>query len=319
MTEKKEIEENTRMKMKEKYSFKKKERKGKTEKKTKHSSKQKKQLEPQYYMSAVNIRTMSYRVYYMNAREKLCYFCLAFAIGAAVGYLFYGGIGTDEFGRATQITRVLNVLIPTVCGIIAGKLFLPVRNRQLLKKRQTELARQFRDMLEALTTSLGAGNNVADSFRSAYQDMQVQYAEGSYILNELQVILAGFNNNVQLEETLEDLGNRSGNDDIKSFAEVFKICYRKGGNMKEVIRNTHDILSDKMGISEEIITMISSNKSEQNIMMVMPVILIALIKSMSPEMAANFVTPMGILSTTVALGIFGVAYYLGNEILDIKV
>ena len=54
MTEKKEIEENTRMKMKEKYSFKKKERKGKTEKKTKHSSKQKKQLEPQY-LSLIHI------------------------------------------------------------------------------------------------------------------------------------------------------------------------------------------------------------------------------------------------------------------------
>lgn len=298
------------------------EKAGKRKKKLKqsHSRKQsRKQEEPQYYMSAVNLPAMNYRVYYMSHWEKLLYFGLAFSVGAVVGYLFYGGIGVDEFGNPTQITNVLNVLIPAICGVLAGKLFLPVRKRQLLKKRQRELAGQFRDMLESLTASLGAGNNVIQSFQAAYQDLQVQYAPGSYILNELQIILSGFQNNIPLEELLEDLGNRSGNRDIESFSEVFNVCYRKGGNMKDVIRNTHDILSDKMEISEEIVTMTSSNKSEQNLMMVMPVVLLALMKFMSPEMAANFVTSAGILSTTIALGIFGLAYYLSNEILDIKV
>ncbi len=103
-----------------------------------------------------------------------------------------------------------------------------------------------------------------------------------------------------------------------SFANVFKISYRKGGNIKEIIRNTHSILNDKMEISEDIETLVTSNKLEQNIMIAMPIVLIAVIKMMSPEFANNFVTPTGIISTTVSLIIFVVAYFIGKAVLDIR-
>ena len=50
------------------------------------------------------------------------------------------------------------------------------------------------------------------------------------------------------------------------------------------------ILNDKMEIREEIETVVTANKTEQNLMIVMPIILIAAIKGMSPEFAANFAT-----------------------------
>jgi len=48
--------------------------------------------EPQYYMSATNMQMLNYKVYYMSKLEKILYFLLAFIVGAAVGYLFYGGV-----------------------------------------------------------------------------------------------------------------------------------------------------------------------------------------------------------------------------------
>ena len=54
--------------------------------------------EPQYYTSATNMPTLNYKVYYMSKVEKLLYSLLAFAVGAGVGYLFYGGMGKNEFG-----------------------------------------------------------------------------------------------------------------------------------------------------------------------------------------------------------------------------
>lgn len=274
--------------------------------------------EPEFLMSATNIPTINYRVYYMKPVEKLLTFFVAFAVGAFVGYLFYGGIGKDEFGQPTVLTWVLNILIPTAIGIIAGKLFIPMRIKSIKAKRKSELNHQFRDMLEALTTSLGAGKNVNDSFYSVYEDMKVQYDSDAYILKELEIIISGIHNNVAIEEVLEDFGKRSDIDDIKSFANVFKISYRKGGNIKDIIRNTHSILSDKMEISEDIETLVTSNKLEQNIMIVMPIALIAVIKMMSPEFAANFVTPTGIISTTISIVIFVIAYFIGKSVLDIK-
>lgn len=276
--------------------------------------------EPQYYKAAVtNIATLNYKVYYMSKKEAAAYFVLAFVIGAAVGYLFYGGLAKDEFGQATLLTWILNAAISVVVGFVAGKLFLPVRTEQIIHKRRQQLSNQFRDMLDGLTTSLGAGNNVADSFRAVKEDLQMQYEEGAYILRELDVILAGMQNGVPIEDMLYDFGVRSGIDDIKSFAEVFKVSYRKGGNMKDIIRNTHAILNDKMEIREDIETVVTSNKTEQNMMIVMPIVLIAVIKGMSPEFAANFATVTGVISTTIAIGCFVAAYYIGKMILDIDV
>ncbi len=278
-----------------------------------------KEQEPQYYMSATNIPTYNYHVYNMKLIEKILYFLLAFVVGAAVGYLFYGGIGKDEFNQPTTLTWILNITIPSIVGIVAGKMFIPVRTKALIEKQQKEISHQFRDMLDSLTTSLGSGKNISDSFISVYSDLKIQYDSDAFILKELEVIISGIHNNIAIEDVLDDFGKRSGNEDIKSFANVFRISYRKGGNIKDIIRNTQEILSDKMNIAEDIETLVASNKTEQNIMVVMPIILVGTIKLMSPEFAANFVTPAGLISTTVGLITFVIAYFVGKQILNIEI
>ena len=281
--------------------------------------KEKEPKEPQYYKSATNIQTLNYNVYYMTKLEKLLYALLTFAVGAFVGYMFYGGIGVDEFGDPTALTYVLNTVIMVAVGAVAAKLFIPIRTEQLRKNRQNKLKSQFRDMLEAISTSLSAGKNVQDSFAGVYADLKNQYEEDAYILQELYVINDGIANGVTIEDVLSDFGKRSGCEDIQDFANVFKICYRKGGNIKDTIRNTYDIISDKMAVAEEIETVVTGSKSEQNLLLVMPVLLIAMIKFSSAEFAANFVTPSGLAATTVALVMFVASYFVGRIVLDIKV
>ena len=282
------------------------------------SKKEKKPEEPQWYRSATNLRTYNYKVYYMSMIEKILYFIGAFVVGAAVGYLFYGGIGKDDLGQRTTLTWITDISIPTAVGLIAGFGFLPIRTKQILEKRQRMLNTQFRDFLEAFNTSLSAGKNVVDSFHTVYDDLKLQYDDGAFILNELEVILSGMANNIDVEDLLADFGARSGNEDIASFANVFQICYRKGGNIKDTIRSTHEILSDKMEIKEEIETIVTSNRMEQKIMIAMPIALIGVIKMMSPDFAEKFVSPSGIISTTVAIVLFIASYFVGKVILDIK-
>ena len=57
--------------------------------------KEKNPPEPQYFTSATNEQVYNYNVYYMSKKEKLLYILLAFAVGAVVGYLFYGGLAKD--------------------------------------------------------------------------------------------------------------------------------------------------------------------------------------------------------------------------------
>jgi tight adherence protein B len=274
--------------------------------------------EPQWFTSVTNLPTYNYKVYYMSKLEKILYFLLAFVIGAVVGYLFYGGLGRDEFGQRTTLSWILDISIPAIVGLVAGRIFVPTRTKQIRDKNARTLNSQFRDFLEAFNTSIGAGKNVVDSFHAVYDDMRIQFEEDAFIVKELEVILSGMANNFDVEDLMEDLGNRSGNDDIVSFANVFRISYRKGGNLKDTINTTHSILSDKMEIKEEIETMVSASKMEQTVMIFMPVVLIGIMKSMSPDFAANFATPAGIASTTIAVGLFVVSYFVGRKILNIK-
>ncbi len=281
--------------------------------------KEKKEKEPQYYTSATNIITYNYKVYYMKPSEKVLYFLLAFVVGAAVGYLFYGGLAKNEFGDPTPMTWTLNVVISSIVGLVAGILFLPIRTKQIMKKKQNDLKLQFRELLDALATSIGSGKNVVDSFKAARDDLRVIYSEDTAIIKELDVILDGITNNVDVEKSLLDFGIRSGLDDIISFANVFETCYRKGGNIKDVIKNTQQIITEKMEVEMEIQTIVAGAKNEQTIMTVMPIALIAIIKMMSPEFASNFATTSGIIATTVAVVMFIVAYFVGNIVLAIKV
>lgn len=283
------------------------------------SKNKKKEREPQYYMSAVNTAVYNYKIYYMSRKEKILYFLLAFATGAFVAYLFYGGLAKDEYGNPTTLTYVLNIIICSLVGLLAAKFYIPIRTKKLQEKAVNKLRIQFRDMLDSLTTSLNAGMNVTDSFINVYEDLKVQYDEDAYIIKELEVILESIRNNIDIEDALMDLGMRSGIDDIKSFANVFKLSYRKGGNIKDIIRNTHEIISEKMEIEEDIKSMVSSNKMEQNMMTVMPVGIVGIIKLMSGDFGANFSTGIGVLSTTIGVVIFVISYFLGKSILDIKV
>lgn len=283
------------------------------------TKKNKAEIEPQYYLSATNVPTYNYKVYYMKPLEKVLYFLLAFAVGAAVGYLFYGGIGKDEFGQATTLTHILDIVISSVVGIAAGIMYLPIRTKQILNKKRNDLKLQFRELLDALSTSLGSGKNVMDAFKSAYDDLSIIYSEESAIIQELSVIIDGIHNNVDVEKSLMDFGLRSGIEDIESFANVFETCYRKGGNIKDVIKNTQQIITEKMEVEMEIQTVVAASTNEQTIMTVLPILLIALIKMMSPEFAGNFVTPVGLIATTIAIVMFVAAYFVGKKILAIKI
>lgn len=105
----------------------------------KKKNKEKKVLEPQYYTSRINTSTYNYKVYYMSVPEKIINVLIAFVIGACIGYLFYGGIGKDEYGQATTVTYCLNVIIPVIVGVIAVNCIFRSGYSLLLRNRKISL------------------------------------------------------------------------------------------------------------------------------------------------------------------------------------
>lgn len=241
-----------------------------------------------------------YNFYYPSVGEIILWFFIGMAASGVVLYIFYE-----------------NVFVSVIVGAVCGVIFVPIRKKQVIEKRKKKLNLQFRSMLDALATSIGAGKNMYDSFSGAADDLSVQYGEKADIVREAKVIRVGLDHNIQVEDLLMNFAERSGVVDVQDFANVFATCYKKGGNIKDVIKNTASIIGDKIEIQMELETMVSGQKNEQNIMLVMPIGLIAVMKSMGGGMI-DLKSGPGILGVTIALGIFIIAYGISKKILDIK-
>ncbi len=281
-------------------------------------SSSKKTRAPQYIPSRLNTKMLNYKEYYMSAQEKLVNGLLAFIAGGVVGLVFYGGLFLDKNGEATAATMISNLVVFLLAGIIAVKVYIPMRTQQLYEKRKKELTRQFRSLLDTLSVALSTGMNLTDALISAQNDLKNEFIADAYIVKEVEEMINGINNNIPIEEMMESLGERSEIEDIKNFSAVFALSYRTGGNLKDIVRRTNSIISEKLVINEEIETVLTSNKSQFSVMMVIPVVLMLLLRLMSTDFAAGFSSMVGVIAITVAIGFFLLAYKLGQKIMNIE-
>ncbi len=244
---------------------------------------------------------VDYNTYFPTIVDKILWFIIGMIVSGAVIYVFYE-----------------RIIVSVIVGVICGFVFIPMRKNQVIKKRQRRLLMQFRGLLDALSTSIGAGKNMFDAFSAAADDLAVQFSDDADIVHEVRLISVGINNNIPIENLLLNFAERSGLEDIYNFANVFATCYKKGGNIKDVIKNTATILGDKIEIAMELETMVAGQKNEQNIMLVMPVIFIILMKSMGGDLI-DLQSPTGLLSVSIAIVIFVASFFVSRKILDIKI
>ena len=277
----------------------------------------KKKAEEAYINSPLNNPMPNYAVYIMGKTESILAFLISFVLGGCTGLIFYVNLFMND-GYPTLATHISNVVVFALVGFLATKFLIPMYIKKCLDKRKNALKQQFRDMLEALASSFSTGSNVQKSFEAAAADLAMQYQPDDHIVLELREILDGTKQNIDLAVMLENFAMRSGNEDIANFANVFSVCYQKGGNMNYVVHRTHSVISEKMAISDEIETKLTSNKLQHNVMSIMPIAVVALLRFTNDAFAANFATVIGVLANTVAIGIFVGAYIYGNKIVDVK-
>ncbi len=277
------------------------EKKGKKEKLKKQSKKKKEEKQKYIPLKGLMGNADDYHVYHMKNLERLIAFLIGFLGGVIVIFVFF---------RST----IFSILIGIVCGVLIQK---PFREYQR-KKRLTTLLVQFKDLLESLSASYSAGANTYNAFEDASTDLKSIYGNSADIVKEMEIIIVGMKNNFILEALLKDFADRTGLEDVQSFADVFEICNRQGGDMKKIISDTRDIINDKIEIEMDIQTTIAGSKNQLYIMMAMPLVIMISLSGMS-DMSAVSNNFTNVLVKLVSLGIFALSYYMGRKIIDIKV
>lgn len=245
---------------------------------------------------------IDYDVYNMNTKEK----AMGFSIGFVLGYFVFS-IFFDVF------------ILSIIAGFASGYIGIIVYRNILCNNRKNALLLQFRDMLEALNTSVGTGKNIPDAFLDCLTDMRNQFDEESYIVSELTRILSGYNNNVPMEIMVADFAKRSHCEDIESFSDVFTVALRKGGNMKSVISETKDVIAGKIAMQMEISSLIAGKKNELNIMIIMPFIVVLLVNGMMTTSSDPKTVIVTFIVKVIALCMFIFAYWLGRKFMKIEI
>lgn len=209
-----------------------------------------------------------------------------------------------------------STLMIAIAGI-AGAIVLPrVKIKNQIQKRQQQLSMEFKDALYSLVVSLRAGRSVEGAFAASLEDLDplmtpLIYQEWNELVRQLEV---GFT----VEDGLEDLGRRSGIEEIRSFGRMISICKRSEGDVARVMENTIQLLQERMEIQGELKLLLTKKRTEQRILNIMPFVVIGLLLMMSPE----YLEPLyeclkGQIIMTICVGLSIISYVLSKKIADI--
>lgn len=198
-----------------------------------------------------------------------------------------------------------------------GWLYLRRSRSHRKRRKNKELLIQFKECIQTVAASMRAGYAVENAFADSITDIRCMFGEGSTMERELQLLRQGLGNNVTLESLLQEMGQRSGLEEIQEFAEVFAIAKRSGGSIPATIDAASNSISRRLEVEEEMETLLSARKLEQKVMNAMPFIIVWYVEISNPgyfdELYGNLT---GVALMTVCLGIYLAAYGLSERIFE---
>ena len=227
---------------------------------------------------------------------------ISVGLGAVVAVLFYN----SPAGMVSCF-----VIFPAVLWML---------KKDAQKKYQRKLNLEFKDYLCEVSGALSAGTSMERAFVRAFREMQELYGE-QMLLFEL---LGGMEQRLSVQEPLEhilkDFSQESGNEDVRNFVEIFCYAKRGGGDFVHIIQTTVGRICDKIEVSEEIHTVMAEKALEQKVMCVVPFGVVGFFRLSSPEFICKlYGNLLGVVIMTIALLLYGAAFFLGVKIVEIEV
>lgn len=207
-----------------------------------------------------------------------------------------------------------------VCLLPIGSIYPLVMKEQYRKKRQEVLLVQFKDAILSISACLTAGYSIENAFFEALRETTRVYGKDAMISKELRLIIHKNRLNCTMEDALNDFAERSGLEDIRSFADVFLEARSSGGELMQIIARTADIISEKIRVRQEILTSTTSRRLEQKIMSGVPLGIVVYLELTSHGFFdVLYETVAGRILMTGCLVAYLGSIVWGRKILDIAV
>ena len=211
-----------------------------------------------------------------------------------------------------------NRLLGLIPGLLVAVYVFKLQKKSYEEKQRRRILLEFKNMINAMQSSLEASNSIERAIISAGKDMQDLYGDKSEIVKQIKIIEKKLRLNIPLETALAEMAEELDQSEIYDFVEIISTIKRTGGNAVRIIRNTVEKLTDEIELDAELEVMVAAKKYEQQIMVFMPALIVVFLRMTTDGfMAPLYGSPLGIIIMSVVLLINVGADLLGRRIVDI--
>ncbi len=192
--------------------------------------------------------------------------------------------------------------------------------RQVIQKRKQSFQLQFKEAIQSLSAALNVGYSVENAMREAWKDLRLLYKKDEMILREFHYMIRQLDMNLSVEAILKAFAERTQDEEVRIFVDVFSMAKRSGGDMIGIIRNAVYQIGEKIDVKREIDTVMAAKKLEFKVMSAVPFAMICYIKLSFPEFVnVLYGNILGVIVMTICLVIYVAAFEYGKRIVEIEV
>lgn len=245
---------------------------------------------------------MDYSSWHPRPAERVRYGIEAALLTALIALCFYN----SPWGL---------VLYPAVLFWHLGQ-----RREQQIRRRQSVLRLEFRDAVQAIAAALAAGYSPENAIREARRDLQLMNGSDTDMVQELAAIQRRLDSHQTIEEAFQDLAARSALPEVQTFAEIFAVGKRSGGDLIAIMKDTAQTIAQTVETERQVASVLASRRYEQRIMNVIPFGMLLYLRVASPGfMDPVYGNMVGVAAMSGCLGLYVGAWYLGKRMLEIEV
>lgn len=190
----------------------------------------------------------------------------------------------------------------------------------MIQKRKQSFQLQFKEAIQSLSAALNVGYSVENAMREAWKDLRLLYKKDEMILREFHYMIRQLDMNLSVEAILKAFAERTQDEEVRIFVDVFSMAKRSGGDMIGIIRNAVYQIGEKIDVKREVDTVMAAKKLEFKVMSAVPFAMICYIKLSFPEFVdVLYGNMLGVIVMTICLVIYVAAFEYGKRIVEIEV
>lgn len=196
--------------------------------------------------------------------------------------------------------------------------YLGQRRKKLLRSMQ-ERRGQCKDALLAVSSALSAGYALENTLPQAREAVCQVWGDDSVFVQEWARMESGVLLHIPVEQVFLEFAERMELPELEQLAGLLAVAKRSGGRLGALMKTTASQMEERLHVENEIRTRLAEKRMELYIMLLMPPGILLYLQICSYEIiAALYETLWGHVFMSVCLAIYGLGWWLGMKLLDIR-